>query len=198
MADAATTQLVNQIVQEFVQARRMFTAFDVTTEARRRNARRHNDVKDVVHDCFQQGRMGAAYNRSTIDVGGRSNRFCIIIFQMTQIRISHRDQETPPRHQPAQRIREPLAGSSNALSLASLVMARLRLPPEQGRADNHLERPVRRIGLSATWFSSGARTAKKVNHAGIGCGSVLTHLTRRLDQGREGHSIVERYLVGPP
>lgn len=76
MADAATEQLVRQIVQAKVQAGEMFTAFDVTQEARRRGSQvRHGDVKDVVHDVFQQGLMGATYHRSTIDVGAPTQPF---------------------------------------------------------------------------------------------------------------------------
>src|SRR5436190_12083809 len=76
MADAATEQLVRQIVQAKVQAGEMFTAFDVTQEARRRGSQvRHGDVKDAVHDCFQQGLMGATYQRTTIDVGAPTQPF---------------------------------------------------------------------------------------------------------------------------
>lgn len=70
MADAATEQLVTAIVQDRVQSGIMFTAYDVTVEARRRGGNvRHNDVRDLVHELFENGRMGATYNRSLIDVG---------------------------------------------------------------------------------------------------------------------------------
>lgn len=70
MADAATQRLIDQIVQERVQAGALFTAYDVTLEARQRGGNvRHNDVRDLVHEYFEQGRMGAGYNRSLIDVG---------------------------------------------------------------------------------------------------------------------------------
>ena len=76
MADAATQQLIDQIVQEKVQAGEMFTAYDVTLEARRRGGNvRHNDVRDLVHELFEQGRLGAGYNRSLIDVGAPSRPF---------------------------------------------------------------------------------------------------------------------------
>lgn len=76
MVDAATRKLVEDIVQERVQANVMFTAFDITTEARRRGGNaRHGEVRDLVHEIFQQGRMGAAYNRSTIDVGAPTRPF---------------------------------------------------------------------------------------------------------------------------
>src|SRR5262245_32729018 len=70
MADAATQRLIEQVVLEYVQAGAMFTAYDVTVEARNRGGNvRHSDGRDVVHELFQQGRMGAAYARTTVDVG---------------------------------------------------------------------------------------------------------------------------------
>src|SRR2546423_7896024 len=76
MVDPATEQLVRQIVQAKVQAGEMFTAFDVTQEARRRGSQaRHGDVKDVVHDCFQQGLMGATYQRTLINIGAPTQPF---------------------------------------------------------------------------------------------------------------------------
>lgn len=76
MADAATQQLIDQIVQEYVQAGTMFTAFDVTTETRKRGGNvRHNEVRDLVHEFYQQGRLGASYNRSVVDVGAPTKPF---------------------------------------------------------------------------------------------------------------------------
>ena len=76
MADAATQRLVDQIVTGRIQAGALFTAYDVTLEARRRGGNiRHNDVRDLVHEYYEQGRMGAAYNRSTIDVGAKIKPF---------------------------------------------------------------------------------------------------------------------------
>jgi retron-type reverse transcriptase len=76
MADAATQRLVDQIVQENVQVGAMFTAYDVTLEARRRGANaRHAEVRDLVHAYYEQGRMGAAYNRTAIDVGAPTRPF---------------------------------------------------------------------------------------------------------------------------
>lgn len=70
MADAATEQLVLNLVNERIQAGVMFTAYDVTQAARRRGGNvRHNDVRDVVHELFENGRMGATYNRSLVEVG---------------------------------------------------------------------------------------------------------------------------------
>ncbi len=68
--------LVRQIVQEKVQAGQMFTAYDVTQEARRRGSQaRHGQVKDLVHECHQRGDMGPSYTRSVIDLGGGAKPF---------------------------------------------------------------------------------------------------------------------------
>ncbi len=70
MADAATINLVQRIVYEKVTAGAMFTAFDVTQEARSRGAVvRHQEVRDIVHNLHTTGAMGAAYKRTPIDVG---------------------------------------------------------------------------------------------------------------------------------
>src|SRR2546423_13316267 len=76
MADAATQRLIDQVVQEWVQAGRLFTAYDVTLEARNRGGNvRHNDARDLVHEFYEQGRMGAGYTRSLIDVGAPTKPF---------------------------------------------------------------------------------------------------------------------------
>src|SRR5438067_13650294 len=92
MADAATQQLVGQLVQEHVQAGAMFTAYDLTLEARRRGGSvRHQDVRDLVHEFFENGRMGAAYNRTLIDVGAP-----------TRPLLYHRFSDDPSTYQPPQ------------------------------------------------------------------------------------------------
>ncbi len=92
MADAATQRLIEQIVQEKVQAGAMFTAYDITLEARRRGGNvRHQDVRDLVHEFYEQGRFGAAYNRTLIDVGAPTRPF-----------LYHRFADDPSSYQPPQ------------------------------------------------------------------------------------------------
>jgi retron-type reverse transcriptase len=68
--------LVRQIILEKVQAGEMFTAYDITLEARRRGAQaRHDPVKDIVHQCHQDGTMGASYTRTVITVSGGARPF---------------------------------------------------------------------------------------------------------------------------
>lgn len=61
--------VVEAIVAEKVQQNEMFTAHDITLEARNRGHRvGHQDVKTIVHDYYNRGNMGIAYERSTISV----------------------------------------------------------------------------------------------------------------------------------
>jgi retron-type reverse transcriptase len=70
MADSATKQLVAQIVEEKVVHGEMFTAYDITVQARKLGSNvRHHEVRDLVHELYEQGRMSAAYTRSLINVG---------------------------------------------------------------------------------------------------------------------------------
>lgn len=70
MADAATKRMVEALVEERVKAGEMFTAFDITLAVRKIGGNvRHHEVRDLVHELYEHGRMGAAYTRSLIDVG---------------------------------------------------------------------------------------------------------------------------------
>src|SRR5262249_43027218 len=73
MCDWTTQQLVEQLVQEKCRAGRMFTAFDVSREAKRRGSReRHRAMKHVVHRCFAQGTM-PGYQRMLIGIPGTAS-----------------------------------------------------------------------------------------------------------------------------
>lgn len=76
MTDSATRQIVQQIVVGYVTNGTMFTAYDVTLEARSQGARlRHAEGRDVVHEMFQNGIMGASYKRTVVDVGAPTKPF---------------------------------------------------------------------------------------------------------------------------
>ena len=63
--------VVEQVVNDKVQNGEMFTAHDVTLEVRSRGHRAgHAEIRTAVHDYFNRGGMGVAYNRSTITVPG--------------------------------------------------------------------------------------------------------------------------------
>ncbi len=76
MADAATRLRVQQIVLNRIASGSMFTAYDITVEARKQGLQlRHEEGKDIVHEMFQTGVMGASYNRSVVDVGAQVKPF---------------------------------------------------------------------------------------------------------------------------
>lgn len=61
--------VVQEIVTEFTRAEKMFTAHDVTLEARNRKQKAfHDPVKAIVHDMYERGLFGIAYTRTQIQV----------------------------------------------------------------------------------------------------------------------------------
>lgn len=71
MSSPGIVSVVEQIVDGKVQANEMFTAHDVTLEARNRGHKAyHNEVRDAVHDYYSRGGMGVAYTRTNISVPG--------------------------------------------------------------------------------------------------------------------------------
>jgi hypothetical protein len=71
MLDAASQRIVHQIIRDWVQQGRMFTASDLATAARRRGARAlDNDVRELLQAMFQPGLVGATYTWTAIDVSG--------------------------------------------------------------------------------------------------------------------------------
>ncbi|MEZ6041270.1 MAG: reverse transcriptase domain-containing protein [Planctomycetaceae bacterium] len=70
MADAQTNNAVQQAVLDFVRSMTMFTAYDVTLAVRNQGVvARHGEVRDVVHSMFQDGILGAAWQRTAVDIG---------------------------------------------------------------------------------------------------------------------------------
>jgi hypothetical protein len=63
--------LVDSVVSQKVSANALFTAYDVTLEARGRTTERlvHQDVKDRVHELMQNILFMGAYKKELIDVG---------------------------------------------------------------------------------------------------------------------------------
>jgi len=72
MCDSTNRQIVETVVQAFVLARKPFTAWDITQEARKRGATEfHNQMKGVVHAEFVNI-QGDNYSRQTISLPGVS------------------------------------------------------------------------------------------------------------------------------
>lgn len=89
MANAKDRQVVEQVVQSRVAAGAMFTAYDITVQARAQGARiRHGEARDIVHNMFNNGTMGASYQRSVVDIGIATNPF-----------VYHRYTDDPSQYQ---------------------------------------------------------------------------------------------------
>lgn len=74
--DKQAEDLVQQTVLQYVANNTMFTAYDVTMEVRKQGAfAKHGDVRDVVHQLFQTGVLGAAWQRSVVDIGTSGKPF---------------------------------------------------------------------------------------------------------------------------
>ena len=70
MADNVTIQVIQQLVLNEVAAGKMFTAYDITLQARARGMQlRHGEGRDLVHQMFTSGRMGTDYARTTVNIG---------------------------------------------------------------------------------------------------------------------------------
>ena len=70
MADNVTNQVIQQLVLNEVAAGKMFTAYDITLQARARGMQlRHGEGRDLVHQMFTSGRMGTDYTRTTVNIG---------------------------------------------------------------------------------------------------------------------------------
>ena len=69
---SADRQVVEDVVKEFVDSRRKFTAFDVTKEVRSRGVTaRHGALKSVVREMFENDNM-LSYVRELIEIDGVS------------------------------------------------------------------------------------------------------------------------------
>ncbi len=70
MADEATNRIVQQLVLNEIAAGRMFTAYDITLQARARGLQlRHGEGRELVHRLFTTGAMGVDYTRTTVNIG---------------------------------------------------------------------------------------------------------------------------------
>jgi hypothetical protein len=71
MCTVANQQIMEQVIREKVGRGEMFTAFEVSLEARGRGGdERHRHMKHVVHQAFTSGLMGTDYTRSLVSIPG--------------------------------------------------------------------------------------------------------------------------------
>ncbi|MAE81296.1 MAG: hypothetical protein CMB80_01080 [Flammeovirgaceae bacterium] len=71
MCTPQNESIVSDVIDEFVDSGKPFTAFDVTSEAKKRGAtERHVHLKGVVHARYGNGQLqSAGYNRTLVDIG---------------------------------------------------------------------------------------------------------------------------------
>ena len=73
MCDSATRQLIEDEVKNKVSNGEMFTAYDVTCSIRKNGTNEtHNEIKEVVHDLFNQGDM-VNYDRTRFTIPGKGS-----------------------------------------------------------------------------------------------------------------------------
>lgn len=112
MADAATRLRVQQIVLNRIASGSMFTAYDITVEARKQGLQlRHEEGKDIVHEMFQTGVMGASYNRSVVDVGAQVKPFVYHRFDVDPQGYGSPGGSAPAKGTPSQAPQQPGAQS---------------------------------------------------------------------------------------
>lgn len=72
MTTKSNEEIVKEVVEEFISQKWSFTAYNITTEAKKRGATdRHNSLKGVVHKMYLDDEL-TGYSRSTTTVPGIS------------------------------------------------------------------------------------------------------------------------------
>ena len=71
MCTFANQQIIEEVIRENVDRGVMFTALDITLEAKRRGGtERHRHMKHAVHQFFAGGGMGTDYTKTLIPIPG--------------------------------------------------------------------------------------------------------------------------------
>jgi hypothetical protein len=71
MCDVATYAMIEEICDEWTREGRLFTAYDVSREARQRGTwERHRHMKNAVHSLHQSGGLGRRYTRTLVRIPG--------------------------------------------------------------------------------------------------------------------------------
>ena len=72
MTTKTNEEIVKEVVAEFIQNKWSFTAYNITTEAKKRGATdRHNALKGIVHAMYLDDEL-PGYSRTTTTVPGSS------------------------------------------------------------------------------------------------------------------------------
>lgn len=170
---SSANSLIDQIVEEHVQASTMFTAYDVTLEARKRGGNvRHNEARDRVHELFQRGLMGAAYQRTTIDVGAPTKPFLYHHYTTdpNQYKSPGQGQTTAPPQQQGiiGRVIGAIFGGAQAKPQTNRPLPQFPMPRGGSQQKPITQRPAKTLGLDASQFLPISRdellsAAKKTN-----------------------------------
>lgn len=68
--DPDTSATIDAVAAEWVQGKKMFSAFEVSLAAKERGVQlRHRDLKDYVHEAVSKAAEGHQYSRTLMDVG---------------------------------------------------------------------------------------------------------------------------------
>jgi hypothetical protein len=123
---AEAMELVNQVVAEFVREGKMFTAFEVSLEVKRRGGQeRHRNLREFVHETiFRIGIERGDYSRTLMDVGAPDQAWVyhtLIANPYDYIPLDRSGMETvPPQNRPR--------GIRNAVKLAGGIDSPFAIP----------------------------------------------------------------------
>jgi hypothetical protein len=69
MCDSASQVLIDDVVDEKINAQEMFTAFDISLEVRRRGGtERHREMKGYIHDVMKDKVQNGDYNTTSVAI----------------------------------------------------------------------------------------------------------------------------------
>ena len=152
MLDQGTRQLIADIVKTQTDAGAMFTAFDITGMVRQKGKQvRHGEVRDLVHQLFQSGAMGASYERSVVDVGAPSKPFVYHRFDSdpTTYGSASSQQQTQSAGGLVSRLFNKLVGGNQPVA-GQPSQRRAAQPQRQARRPQ--QRPPQTLNLDASQF----------------------------------------------
>jgi len=107
--DRDVTETINNIVAEWIADGRMFTAFEVSLEAKERGAdERHRNMKDAIHQALSRFGSTRGYTRTLMDVGANNEAW-----------VYHEGDADPSDYRPLSRGNDSRGGNANRTSVSS-------------------------------------------------------------------------------
>ncbi|MFN4261528.1 MAG: hypothetical protein ACK4RK_19770 [Gemmataceae bacterium] len=154
MADRATRQLVEQILREKTTNGELFTAFDVTQEARRRGlTQRHSVVRDLVHDFFTHSVTNIPYTRTLMTIPGAA----------AQAWVYHPRGTDPNNYQPTTAETARPTGTTSAPAARQLLLQELLAQGDPAFVDElRRSHDADELGaFAAKWYGDQRPAARK-------------------------------------